>query len=213
MKKNSCAIHECFIRPGYSLRVKTIFCLSCLFALAGQVGAATQRLAVDHAHSQIEVAVHATVDSFTARLGDYDAQIDVDPDTAKVLGAQFRFRFADLKTGKPRRDREMHEWQRTEEHPDGEFALAALEPTADGRFTARGTLRLHGTVKEIRFPVSVTTDHTLFAVDGQPTLDTREFGLPVIRKLALLKVDPVVTVRFHLQTSLPTENNQNAARR
>jgi polyisoprenoid-binding protein YceI len=198
---------------GYSRRVKTLFCLPLLFALVAEAGAATQRLMVDRVHSQVEVAVHATVDSFTAKLGDYDAQIDVDPATAQVTGAQFRFRFADLKTGKERRDREMHEWQRTEEYPEGEFVLATLEPAAEGRFTARGKLRLHGVVKEISFPVSVTTDHTLFAVDGSPVLDTRDFGLPVIRKFALLKVDPIVTVRFHLQASLPAENNQNGAKR
>lgn len=213
MKKNSCAIHGCFIRDGYSLRVRTIFCLPCLFALVVEVGAATQRLVIDRSNSQVEVAVHATVDSFTAKLANYDAQIEVDPATARVTAARFQFRFAELKTGKEKRDREMHEWQQTEAHPDGEFALTALESTADGRFTARGTLRLHGVTKELSFPVAVTTDRRLFAVDGEPSLDTRDFGLGVIRKFAVLKVDPVVKVRFHLQGSLPVSTVANGGSR
>jgi iron complex transport system substrate-binding protein len=38
---------------------------------------------------------------------------------------------------------------------------------------------------------------------GDASLDTREFGLPVIRLFGLLKVDPVVRVRFHLQGTAP----------
>lgn len=211
MNKNSCAVHGRFIRSSYSLGVKTFFCLSVLLASVAELGAATAQLAVDRAHSQVEVAVHATVDSFTAKLDNYDAQIEVDPATARVTGARFQFHFTDLKTGKAKRDREMHEWQRTEEFPDGEFVLAGLEPAAEGRFTARGTLRLHGVTKELSFPVAVTTDRRLFAIDGEPSLDTRDFGLGVIRKFAVLKVDPVVAVRFHLQASLPATSGQAGA--
>jgi hypothetical protein len=39
-------------------------------------------------------------------------------------------------------------------------------------------------------------------------IDTREHGLPVIRLLGLLKVDPLVTVRFHLQASLKDKSFQ-----
>lgn len=177
---------------------------SLLFAgVVATANAQVRQLAIDRAHSQIKVAVHATVDSFVAELKNYDARLEVDPVAARITGATLRFAFADLATGKSRRDREMHEWQHTASYPDAEFKLLALSPAADGRYTARGTLRLHGVTKEISFPVSVTTDRTLFAVDGEPSLDTREFGLPVIRKFALLKVDPVVKVRFHLQASLP----------
>lgn len=213
MKKDSCAVHARFMSRCYGRWVKIFLPLALLIVGALPAGAATQPLAVDRAHSQIEVAVHATVDSFVAKLENYEARIEVDPASARITGATLRFQFADLKTGKARRDREMHEWQETPAHPDGEFTLTELTPAADGRFTARGTLRLHGLVKELSFPVSVTTDHTLFAVDGSPALDTRDFGLPVIRKFALLKVDPVVTVRFHLQASLPAANNQDGAKR
>ena len=93
----------------------------------------------------------------------------------------------------------MNEWLETTKHPEGVFTLSALEPAADGRFEARGTFVLHGVSREIVFPVSVITDRTLYAIDGVATLDTQDFGLPVIRKFGLLKVDPVVKVRFHLQ--------------
>ena len=54
------------------------------------------------------------------------------------------------------------------------------------------------------FPVSITTDRTIYAVDGRVVLDTRDFGLPKIRKLGVLRVDSNLTVRFHLQGTVKT---------
>lgn len=166
-------------------------------AAAGAARAET--LAIDRAHSKVEIAVHATMDSFVATLADYEAAFAADAAGARIVGTTFRFKFTDVKTGKAARDEQMHEWQHTAEYPDGEFTLATLEPLGDARFTARGALRLHGVTKTVEFPVSVATDKTVFALNGEAPLDTREFGLKVIRKFGLLKVDPVVKVRFHLQ--------------
>jgi polyisoprenoid-binding protein YceI len=159
--------------------------------------AAPETLVVDAAQSRVEIVVKATVDSFTGKLGAYKAAITVDG--GHVTATTLTFSFKDVHTGKDGRDEAMHEWQDTAKHPDGVFTLAALEPAADGRFEARGTFVLHGVSREIVFPVSVITDRTLYAIDGVATLDTQDFGLPVIRKFGLLKVDPLVKVRFHLQ--------------
>jgi polyisoprenoid-binding protein YceI len=169
------------------------------FAVLGSGRAAEQTLAVDKAHSRVEVVVKATVDSFVAKLSDYDVSVTVDPDQGRVCGATFAFRFADLFTGKADRDREMLSWEDAAHFPTGTFTLSALEPAPTGGYTARGLLRLHGVEKAVEFPVAVATDHRLYSIDGGLTLDTRDFGLEVIRKLLVLKVDPAVQVRFHLQ--------------
>lgn len=162
--------------------------------------AAPVPLVVDKDQSRVEIVVAATVDSFTGKLSAYAADIAVDD--GRVSSAKIGFRFADVRTGKEARDEAMHEWQETAKYPEGLFELAMLEPAADGRLMARGKLTLHGVTREIAFPVSVTTDHTLYAIDGEAALDTRDFGLPVIRKFMVLKVDPLVKVRFHLQGSV-----------
>lgn len=169
-----------------------------VFALmALTASAAPEALVIDSAQSRVEIVVKATVDSFTGRLDGYKAAITVDG--GHVTAATLKFNFSDVHTGKTARDEAMHEWQETAKHPDGVFTLAALEPAADGRFNARGTLVLHGVSREIVFTVSVITDGSLYAIDGVAPLDTRDFGLPVIRKFGLLKVEPQVKVRFHLQ--------------
>ena len=172
-----------------------------IFVLAGLLPvfavAAPAPLIVDPAQSHIEVVVKATVDSFTGTLDAYTADISVD--AGRVVAASFGFRFDQVHTGKDGRDAAMHEWQETPKHPDGLFTLTAIETAADGRLTAKGSLAFHGVTKDIAFPVSVTTDRKLYSIDGEAPIDTREFGLPIIRKFALLKVDPIVKVRFHLQ--------------
>jgi polyisoprenoid-binding protein YceI len=176
------------------------FALVLLSALP--VAAAPRSLVIDPAHSQIEIAVKSTIDSFIAKLPVYEAVINLDADAPRVVSAVLRFKFADTKTGKETRDHEMNEWQQTEKFPNGTFTLTTLTPAADGRLTAAGSLQLHGVEHALSFPVSITSDQKLFSVDGEATLDTRDFGLPVIRKFALLKVDPHVTVRFHLQGTI-----------
>lgn len=173
-------------------------CLAAVL-LAGGARAAEAPLTIDAAQSRVEIGVKATVDSFTGKLERYDAVIVVDPASAEVRSARFAFRFEDVKTGKADRDEEMHKWQDTPHNPDGVFTLVSFARGEDGGRVATGTLVFHGRSREITFPVSITHDGGLYAIDGEATLDTRDFGLPVIKKFLLLKVDPAVKVRFHLQ--------------
>ena len=173
-------------------------CLAAVL-LAGAARAAETPLEIDAAQSRVEIGVKATVDSFTGKLERYDAAIVIDPTSAEVRSARFAFHFEDVKTGKADRDEEMRKWEDTAQNPDGVFTLASLAKGEDGGRVAIGTLVFHGRSREITFPVSITHDGGLYAIDGEATLDTRDFGLPVIKKFLLLKVDPSVTVRFHLQ--------------
>lgn len=164
--------------------------------------AASTPLVIDYKQSRVEIAVKATVDSFTGTLETYDAGVWVDSETGEIAKARVAFKFADVKTGKADRDEAMHEWQETDKHPEGVFTLATLTRNEAGAMTATGTLALHGQAEEIAFPVSVTHEGGLYAIDGDAVLDTQDFGLPVIRKFLLLKVDPQVRVRFHLQGTM-----------
>ncbi|MDP2138567.1 MAG: YceI family protein [Candidatus Didemnitutus sp.] len=71
--------------------------------------------------------------------------------------------------------------------------------TAEGDLEARGLLTLRGVTREIRFPVWLAQDAGVIAIDGDALLDVRVFGLPVPRLYWVLKVDPWVRVRLHLQ--------------
>jgi polyisoprenoid-binding protein YceI len=159
-------------------------------------------LVIDREHSRVEVDVHATAHSFAAKLTTYEASIFVDSASKRITRAHVHFHFNDIKTGKEKRDTEMNEWQNTTQFPDGVFTLSSLDRASDGKWTAKGALLLHGVSRDLSFPVVVdSTNPQRFIVSGETPLDVRDFGLPVIKKF-LLKVDPVVKVRFHLQGTL-----------
>ncbi|RXK52872.1 YceI family protein [Oleiharenicola lentus] len=166
--------------------------------LGGGWCAQAAQLACDPAQSRIEVIVKATVDSFTGRLAKFEPSITLAPD-GRVTAASVRFHFSDVETGKEKRDKAMHEWQQTDRFPDGEFLLESLTPQADAAWLARGRLTFHGHTQLLEFPVTVVTQGDVCAIDGEAVVDTRTFDLPVIRMMGLLKVDPLVHVRFHLQ--------------
>jgi polyisoprenoid-binding protein YceI len=166
--------------------------------LGGGVRASESPLVIDKANSRIEIAVTATVDSFVATLADYAPALVYDSAANQVTSAKIGFHFEDIKTGREKRDREMNAWQQSDKFPEGAFALAMLGPAADGRLEARGTLALHGVTHSLAFPAVVKRNGPAVTIDGDATVDTRNFGLAVIRKYGLLKVDPVVVVHFHL---------------
>ena len=179
--------------------------LTGVFLLVAAVvsAAATGRtLDIDPSLSRVDIVVQATVDSFTGHLQHLAPRITLD-DTGAIASVLVPFHFRDVATGKAKRDAAMLEWQQTDKFPDGEFVLSSLIPLRPGRFTAQGRLTFHGLTRDLNFPVAVTTDHALYAIDGDAIIDTREFGLPIVRVFGLLKVDPLVKVSFHLQGRAP----------
>jgi len=157
---------------------------------------------LDMAQSGVEIAVKATIDSFIAQLRDYEASVTVAPQTRQVEAAVFRFNFASIKTGNTTRDRDMNEWQQTDRFPDVVFTLTSLEPAIGGKSIARGQLRFHGVERPIIFPISIESSRQIIAIDGDVTIDTRDFGLPVIKKYFILMVDPILHLHFHLRGTL-----------
>lgn len=156
------------------------------------------RLLVDRSQSRVEITVKATVDSFVARLEDFDVAITIDPESGRVKSTTFHADLAAVKTGRADRDGDMNAWLQTARFPQVRFDLTAMDSGPDGTLTARGRFQLHGQQHDVSFPVNVAVDRGSVAIDGQAALDTRLFGLPVIRKFLFLTVDPVIHVRFHL---------------
>lgn len=158
-------------------------------------------LVLDRAESHVDISVKATVNSFVARLENFDVSIALDPESGRVESTSFHADLAAVKTGRADRDHNMSVWLQTNEFPQVVFELRTVDRDPHGALTARGRIQLHGQQHEVRFPVTVTVSRGLTTIDGTATLDTRDFGLPIIR-FWVLTVDPVVNVHFHLQGSL-----------
>jgi polyisoprenoid-binding protein YceI len=156
---------------------------------------------MDRSESHLDISVKSTLDSFVARLEHFDVAITIDPESGRVESTAFHADLSAMKTGSAGRDHNMSGWLQTNEFPQVAFELSAVERSPNGELTARGQFQLHGQRHEIRFPVTVSVNRRLTAIDGTATLDTQDFGLPIIRYW-VLSVDPVVHVHIHLQGSL-----------
>ena len=159
-------------------------------------------LVLDRERSVIEVEVRDTFGSFTGRIQRFEARVRIDPAKPVVDSAWVEFMFADLRTGRARRDLDMLEWENSADHPSVRFRLEGLETTPHGPVRARGRLAVHGVERSVEFPVSFLVQGSICAVDGEVEIDHRDYGLPIIRKYFILAVDPHLRVRFHLQGRL-----------
>ena len=156
--------------------------------------AAERNLKADPARSYVDVDVKSTVDNFTAHLDAYALRATVD-DKGRIKTATLTFKFDDLKTGKPERDKKMLEWLGGDE-PAGKFELGILALTPDGQGQANGNLTFHGGTNLVEFPVNVSKVAESYIITGEAMIDYRNWKLKVFRTLGVLKVDPFVTIRF-----------------
>ena len=163
---------------------------------------ADQTVAIDKANSHITIAVKSTIDSFIGTLADYVPSITVESGSGKVTRAKLAFQFTDVKTGNDDRDKVMHDWQQTGKFPTGSFVLDHIGAAPDGRLTAVGAFSFHGVTQSLTMPVTIQWAGRVLPVDGEAVIDTRLHQLPIIRKLLVLTVDPMVKVSFHLVGSV-----------
>jgi polyisoprenoid-binding protein YceI len=167
--------------------------LSCSLSLQG----ITSELLVNSADSEIDVAVHATGADFVAKLAAFESKISFADSNSLPTSASIGWDFADLNTGKKGRDKEMLRWLHHAETPRGRFVMTKCE-LKDGSVAASGQLTMHDAVRDVSIPMKMVRDGNRVAFEGTVTLDHRDFGLPKIVKLAVLKVEPVLTVHFKI---------------
>jgi polyisoprenoid-binding protein YceI len=161
---------------------------------AGAAGAA--ELKVDKAQSRIEVDARATGHSFSGKLDDFDAKITGDEATLKPSAVKLSWKFADLKTGDTDRDAAMLKWLGSTGTTGG-FKFTKMW-TDKGKNFAQGELTIHGVSKTIAFPYTATTTGKVVVIDGAAAMNYEDFGLPIVRAMAIMTVKPELVVRFHL---------------
>jgi polyisoprenoid-binding protein YceI len=166
--------------------------------LMSAVVANASPILMDMSRSHVEISVKATIDSFVAQLQKFDLSVTATPQSDQIEAAVFRLNFVSVRTGNADRDRDMNEWQQTDRYPDVAFTLTALEPAASGISVARGHLRLHGVDRSVSFPVLIQTEDRMISIDGDVAIDTRDYGLPVIKRYFFLKVDPFTSISIFL---------------
>jgi len=170
---------------------------ACAFAM-GSIGSAAGSvpIEIDEERSRLEAKVSATLHSFSARVTDFVAEIEMDEAGKEVRLARLSFRVDDVDTGNDTRNAEMLEWLRAKEHPRISFEMEESEKM-EGERRAIGELELAGVRRPIELPFQLDRQNGQVRISGSYLLDHREWDLPVVRKF-FLKVDPELDVEFEL---------------
>ena len=162
------------------------------------LGAASQTLVIDANRSSVEVGVQATIDSFSARFTGFSADLSIQGDGIERASGQVHFILASLRTDDADRDEQMYKWLENDRFPSADVTLENLVPDGRGNYVGKGKLKFHGTERDVSFPVKIKLDQGTLTVEGDATLDTRDYGLPIYRRFLIFSVNPVVHVRFRV---------------
>ncbi|HEY8962463.1 MAG TPA: YceI family protein [Luteolibacter sp.] len=163
------------------------------------VSAGAADLTVDASKSWLKFDASATGHSFNGSLKKFDAEVSGDPASLTPSAANLSWDFKDLDTDEPKRDAEMLKWLEHGKSPKGSFQMAKSWVDASGVTWVQGTLKIHSIGKAIAFPIRTSKSGDRVKIDGQVWIDYQDFGLPIIRNMAVMKVDPKLKIRFHLE--------------
>jgi len=156
-------------------------------------------LTVDASKSWLKFDATATGHSFDGSLKKFDAAISGDDASLTPTAANLSWDFKDLDTDEPKRDVEMLKWLDHGKSPKGSFQMAKSWVDASGVTWVQGTLKIHSISKAIAFPIRTSKTGDRVKIDGQVWIDYRDFGLPIVRNMAVLTVDPKLKISFHLE--------------
>ncbi len=153
-------------------------------------------LDVDKTRSKIQVEAKATGHAFTGTLKDYTIKATGDEDKLKPTTLELAWNFSDLKTEDDARDVEMIKWLGGGA-PKGSFKFVKFWTDKTGD-KAEGSLTIHGVSKTVYFPFTVKKDGEWVTASGKIEMDYKDFGLPVVRAMLVMTVDPKLVVNFQV---------------
>lgn len=177
--------------------MKTILIHSASLVLFIQGVSRAETLHVDTERSRIQVDAKATGHAFTGDLTKYSAKVEGDRASAQPEKLELNWDFTDLKTGDEKRDAEMIKWLGGGKAKGSFVFEKSWDETTEGG-SAQGALTINGVSKTYGFTYKVKKEGDWVTVDGQVAMDYQNFKLPLIRSMAIMTVDPKLSVRFHL---------------
>jgi polyisoprenoid-binding protein YceI len=183
-----------------------------LFLVFG-VAARAAEAPLDLKSTSITFTGHATLHDFHGAAQDIHGRAQVnEADPNLVTSAVLDIGAARLTTFQDSRDRNMRAWLHVEASPRLEFHLAKITHMSGDPahatlaqpafFQVQGDFTLNHETRPLIAQVTGWRDGPLLVIDGGTTIDTTQYGLPIIHQF-FLTVDKRVDVKFHLVFDLP----------
>ncbi len=162
------------------------------------------RYSVSPAESQLTVEAQSTLHPVHAGTSDLDGFLEVSWNGDGTLGMDpqpkmhVEFPIDRLRSGNALQDREMQKFIDAARFPKASADLREVQALPEpGRYKARGDITLAGRYRTYEGEFALTRNGDSVALDGELSLDIRDFGLRP-PSLLMLKIDPVVKVQLQL---------------
>jgi polyisoprenoid-binding protein YceI len=179
------------------------------FAASAHAGEAP----LDLKQTTITFTGHATLHDFHGAVQKIGGHAQIDPANPDlVTSAILDFGAARLTTFQDTRDRNLRNWLHVDANPQIEFRLtrvaclsgdpAHATSARPALFTVQGDFTLNHATRPLTAQVTGWREGPHLVIDGATTIDTTQYGLPIISQF-LLTVDKNVDVKFHLVFDLP----------
>lgn len=154
--------------------------------LAAGVASASQKYDIDQAHSYIGFSVrHMAVSNVRGEFKQYEGDLSVDETDLAKSSVELRIDAASIDTDVQRRDEHLRsaDFLDVGNHPEIVFRSTKIEKLADGEYRATGDLTIRGVTRQVTLdlevagPINDPFGNLRLGVDGQVTINRKDFGV------------------------------------
>jgi polyisoprenoid-binding protein YceI len=199
-------------QAGHGQRGK-VLALLLVLAVSGLGRAADAPL--DAKLTSLKFTGHAFLHSFDGQAKDFEGGAQVDPTNPNyVTDAVIDIATPRLTTFQATRDHNMKKWLDVDANPRIEYRLEKIDclsgipveatQARPATFKVEGDFTLNRATRPLSATVTGWRDKGLLIVTGTATIDTMDYGLPIIRQM-FMTVDRNVDVSFRLVFDLPAD--------
>ncbi len=150
---------------------------------------------VDARHTEINFSVRHFFTPVTGSFGDYEIDLDFDPEYPEKSSVRVKINVASIDTGNEKRDNHLRsaDWFDAEKYAYMTFESSSVKRVGENRFLAKGTLAIKDAKRQIELPITLLGVQEIpeqmremlggvgrvasFQADAQ--LDRRDFGVGV----------------------------------
>ncbi|MEM9013675.1 MAG: YceI family protein [Pseudomonadota bacterium] len=144
-----------------------------------QIDTPAGRWIVNSDESRLGFSATQNNEAFDGEFESFRAEIDFDPDDLENARISVAVDMTSAKTGDRQRDSALPggDWFKAREFPEAEFLSTDITRSADGNYTANGSLTIRDMTKEISLPFSLAIDGDVADAAGEITLVRTDFGV------------------------------------
>lgn len=134
---------------------------------------------VDKVASRLTFRASVSGQSFDGVFKTWDAQIAFDPKNLRGSHVAVTVNIPSVVTGDPTRDQMLptSDWFAAQKFPQATFVSTLITQTGPDHYQAVGDLRIRGVVHQVTLPFTLTLIKDIAAVNGELTIDRRQFGI------------------------------------